>query len=417
MLKIKGLLKIKEIAAIALGSLIGLTGAPAVRAADTPSPADGLLRQSVRALQSKTSIQADFEEIDSYPGTHKDLAQRGSVTLSRPDRLHIHIQRFRRVRSTDPWASSGNDTEAVSDGHVYSYAFLHPHSTQVSQAPVTGNTWPSALKGLPLLASFYAGAAEGSALPGQSGPASLLPAETWEGQLYRVVTYPVASERPSMVISARAYLGGDLLIHRLIYHTETAQGTVTKEWTLHKIVLNAPMPSSAFAYVVPPDATPLDSSPRLPLLANGSDAPDFTAYDKSGKPVKLSDYKGKTVVLDFWATWCWPCNQSLPQTEAVVRSRRDLGVVALAVAIRDSKTGFDQWLGRHSYPDIQFARDPAPQGKDAATRLYHVSTTPTVYVIDGNGKIVRSIEGFAGPSPELEAAIEAALSSKIARVR
>ena len=258
---------------------------------------------------------------------------------------------------------------------------------------------------------------DGGTLPGRVGPATLLPSETWEGKPYRVAAFSVTSDHPGAVASGKAYVGDDQLIHRLIYRTETDRGTVTKEWTLHDIVRDAPVSASDFAYVVPPDATPLGDPLRLPLLAQGDAAPDFTAYDAAGRPVKLSDYRGKTVVLDFWATWCWPCNQSLPHTEAIVRSHRGAGVVALAVAIRDSKVGFDQWLGRHSYPDIEFVRDPAPQGADAATTLYHVTTTPTAYVIDGSGKIVRSIEGFAGPSPELEAAIDAALPAKTARAR
>ena len=140
-----------------VASLLGLLAAPAAPAADAPASAEALLQQSAHALQSASSLRADFEEVDSYPGTHKDLAQRGSIVLARPGRLHERIQRFRRVRAGDPWASSGNNTEAVSDGRSYTYAFLHPHSTQVRQQGVTGNTLTAALKGLPLLAELLCG--------------------------------------------------------------------------------------------------------------------------------------------------------------------------------------------------------------------------------------------------------------------
>ncbi|MFY7954167.1 MAG: TlpA family protein disulfide reductase, partial [Armatimonadaceae bacterium] len=56
---------------------------------------------------------------------------------------------------------------------------------------------------------------------------------------------------------------------------------------------------------------------RPPLLANGKDAPDFTSFTLDGKPVKLSDLRGKTVILDFWSTWCGPCKASMPHIEEV----------------------------------------------------------------------------------------------------
>jgi thiol-disulfide isomerase/thioredoxin len=150
--------------------------------------------------------------------------------------------------------------------------------------------------------------------------------------------------------------------------------------------------------------------PAKPLLANGTVAPDFTVHDKDGAPVRLSDYKGKVVVLDFWATWCGPCQESLPHTNAVARQFKDKGVVVLAVNTSDTPQAFQAWLPQHTSDDaLTFAIDPAPSDKNVATTLYHVSGIPTQYVIGPDGRIAKSFVGYGGPTDDLADAVTAAL--------
>ena len=382
-----------------------LSGQEAQRPGATTAAA--LLDKAASTLSSASSLTADFEEIDSYPTPYKDLAQRGTLTLARPGQLRVEIKRFRRITAADPWTPSGNDALSVSDGKTYSYAFLHPHSTQIKQETSSTQALTGALKAAPAIAGFFAPVST-------PADASLLATETWEGEQYQVVDYKVNGDHQTF--DAHAYVGEDGLVHRLVYKAETPRGTLAKEWVLRNVKLNQSIPGSIFAYTPPADATPLDGSDRPAPLAVGAVAPDFAVKDARGKTVKLSDFRGKTVILDFWATWCWPCNQSLPHTEAVVAQNGDKNVVALAVAIWDSQTGFDAWIGKHNYPDIRFAIDPSPQGKDVASALYHIPSTPTAYVIDPAGKIVDIVSGYAGPTDELQAAIDTAVSSKTARV-
>jgi len=399
----------------AVSTLLTFVSATGSAQADTASQAAGesLLQQAVQTLQSSTALSADFEEIDSYPTNYKDLAQRGRVVVSQPGQLRIDIHRYRRVSAADPWVASGNDTTTVSDGKTYSYAFLHPHSSQVRQSPAAPEIAEKALQSVAPLGGYFSKSPEAS-LPRQAGTAEQIAPATWEGASYQVVQYTAAVRGRGAAPSATAYIGQDRLIHRLIYRTQTPRGTVTKEWNLRNVQVNQAVPATVFAFTSPPDATPLIESPKSALLEAGSIAPDFTVYDPQGKPVKLSDYKGKTVVLDFWATWCWPCNQSLPHTEEIARRYRDKNVVALAVAIRDSKAGFDSWLTKHDFPDLRFLYAPQVQGEDVAATLYHVEATPTTYVIDANGKIVSSLVGYSGPSPELASAVDLAQSTKTA---
>ncbi len=175
-------------------------------------------------------------------------------------------------------------------------------------------------------------------------------------------------------------------------------------------VLNQPIPASQFAFVPPADAKEHVDPPAPVLLANGVAAPDFTVQDKDGKPVKLSDYKGKVVVLDFWATWCGPCQQSLPHTQAVAKQFAAQGVTVLAVNVSDSKDAFLKWLPQHpEYDAITFAIDPSPPDKSVAATLYGVDGIPTQYVISKDGKIATHFVGYNGPTDDLANAVTAAL--------
>ena len=160
-------------------------------------------------------------------------------------------------------------------------------------------------------------------------------------------------------------------------------------------------------------------APRPDALAEGTAAPDFTVQDKDGKPVKLSDYKGKVVVLDFWATWCGPCQQALPHTNQVAKLFAGKGVVTLAVNVWDNKAAFDAWLPQHpEYDAITFALDPTQEhGKDVATLLYRVHLIPTQFVIGKDGRIFKSIVGYSGTTGDLADAITAASAAKSASAR
>lgn len=149
---------------------------------------------------------------------------------------------------------------------------------------------------------------------------------------------------------------------------------------------------------------------RPALLAAGTPAPDFTVQDKDGKPVKLSDFRGKTVVLDFWSTWCGPCQASLPHTNEVAKAYKDKDVVVFAVNVWDTQPAFDKWLPEHAnFDSLVFAIDPTKEhGRDVATMLYKVSGIPTQYVIGADGRIVKSFLGYGGPTDDLANAIKQA---------
>jgi thiol-disulfide isomerase/thioredoxin len=152
--------------------------------------------------------------------------------------------------------------------------------------------------------------------------------------------------------------------------------------------------------------------PRPKLLEAGSAAPDFISNDAAGKPVHLSDLKGKIVVLDFWATWCGPCMRSLPHTEAAAKRFKDQGVVVLACCTSDTRAKFDEWIkaNQETYPDIIFTCDPNERGSATfadrvSLKSYRVSGIPTQFIIGRDNRIAASVVGFRDGDERLAACL------------
>ena len=128
----------------------------------------------------------------------------------------------------------------------------------------------------------------------------------------------------------------------------------------------------------------------------GSNAPDFTVQD-SDHSVTLSQYRGKVVVLNFWATWCPPCIEETPAMVRMTSLMKDKGVVVLAVSIDADDAAYHKFLKDYSV-NMVTVRDEAKK----VSTLYGTFGWPETYVIDRQGVIRRK---FIGPvewtSPEI----------------
>lgn len=131
-------------------------------------------------------------------------------------------------------------------------------------------------------------------------------------------------------------------------------------------------------------------APRLglpPTAVTGA-APAFTLVDLAGKKVSLSDFQGKIVVLDFWATWCPPCRREIPDFISLQNQYASQGVQIVGIALDEPEK-------------VQaFAREngmnyPVLLGDNAISAKYGgIEGIPTTFIIDRSGRIVNRFEGF-----------------------
>jgi peroxiredoxin len=125
-------------------------------------------------------------------------------------------------------------------------------------------------------------------------------------------------------------------------------------------------------------------------------APDFTVSD-GASTVHLANYRGKIVLLNFWATWCGPCVEEIPSLLALHHDRPDLAI--LAISVDEDPAAYSRFVVRR-HIDLITVRDPAQN----VANLYRSEAWPETYVIDRQGYIRRKFIGSQDwSSPEIRA--------------
>jgi peroxiredoxin len=129
-------------------------------------------------------------------------------------------------------------------------------------------------------------------------------------------------------------------------------------------------------------------------LEVGQQAPDFTLPDVAGNEVSLSGYRGQPVIVNFWATWCAPCEIEMPELEQAYQERKDDGLVILAVN-RDEDRGA---VERFFYEELELSFTPLLDDEARVNSLYRIVGLPTTFFIDAEG-IIRAVHrGVLTPS-------------------
>jgi len=130
--------------------------------------------------------------------------------------------------------------------------------------------------------------------------------------------------------------------------------------------------------------------PGNPGPVIGRTTPDFQLMDLEGRRIQLSAYRGKIVVLNFWATWCAPCVEEMPSLNRFQETFAPQGVVVLAVSVDEDEQALKKFAADYQLKMI-IARDPDRR----VSAGYQTFKYPETFVLDRQGRLVRKLIGAA----------------------
>jgi len=139
-------------------------------------------------------------------------------------------------------------------------------------------------------------------------------------------------------------------------------------------------------------------------LAEGTKLPDFSEQDLNGQPLAVANYRGKVVLVDFWATWCEPCVQEIPNVVKTYQAHHKDGIEIMGISLDGDRQKLISFTKEKHMTWAQYCDGQGPQNKLAAK--YGVDSIPATYLLDRHGTIVgKDLRGDA-----LERAVAEALA-------
>ena len=155
--------------------------------------------------------------------------------------------------------------------------------------------------------------------------------------------------------------------------------------TKHIILLAAALFAGFSLMAQTPEEDP-DIQYGAELLKPGTAAPEFQLNDLDGKAVKLSDFRGKTVVLVFWASWCPDCRAEVPDLKYMQTKADPRKVAFVAVSFDRTKEAWETYVKENGMTGVQLF-ETAPRKESEVNAAYHVKWIPSLYLIDEQGKV------------------------------
>ena len=130
------------------------------------------------------------------------------------------------------------------------------------------------------------------------------------------------------------------------------------------------------------------------IWIQNTQAPDFTTTDIHGKQVKLSDFKGKYVLLDFWASWCRPCRDKAKEIKAIYPQLQKRGIVMCGINLDEKK---EQWVKATEEDGIMWTNtsELKPFNDNVISQAYKIRQIPALFLVSPSGEIIKQ-------NPEIE---------------
>jgi thiol-disulfide isomerase/thioredoxin len=145
------------------------------------------------------------------------------------------------------------------------------------------------------------------------------------------------------------------------------------------------------------------------LLAPGQPAPGFTCVDINNNEVSLKDFLGKTVYMDFWATWCGPCRKELPKYIKLQSDYKGKNIAFVSISLDDDRSSWEKVVKENKSEGISLI---AESGRDSkVSKAYQISGIPTFVLIDKAGKIISS-QAPRPSSNEIRKTLDSLLKAK-----
>jgi thiol-disulfide isomerase/thioredoxin len=190
---------------------------------------------------------------------------------------------------------------------------------------------------------------------------------------------------------------GLLISSRTLQNVDNHHGGYLSDITymLKRMSYNGALNESLFR--LPPSATKEVrelsrwNADKIKKQPAGKTAPDLALTDIQGKPVKLSDLKGKTVLLDFWATWCGPCRADGPALDKLYQKYGDKNLTVIGISVDEERPVVQTFLSEHPH-----RYSIALTTENEMPRAYQIGVFPTYIVIDPEGNVTSAAEGDKG---------------------
>lgn len=180
-------------------------------------------------------------------------------------------------------------------------------------------------------------------------------------------------KKPAELAQAKYFAGSTYLALERFDEAEKALSDVVE------------MGSSADARLVQMASVDMERIPTLRKLKSGNPAPEISVVSSKGLRIKLSEYRGKVVLLDFWAAWCMPCRMEMPNVIEVYEKHHPKGFEIIGVSLDSDRGQFESFVKTNAmtWPQIYDGK----KWDSEVGRLYGVTSIPATYLIDKQGKI------------------------------